>query len=128
MLNKILSFAKIQPIPDIYHKYVWIGLGLITLVAAKLYFRGTQCKVKRDLSGKVAIVTGGNTGIGKETVVGLIKENCLVIIGARDEAKTNATITEIKKQYPNSKLYGYRLDLGDRESIREFSSKVFDKV
>lgn len=41
-----------------------------------------------DLTGKYAVVTGGNSGIGKETVLELIKLNCNVIIGARDKRKS----------------------------------------
>lgn len=44
-----------------------LGLAII-LALLKVYCRGTKCKAYRELFGKVAVVTGGNTGIGKATV------------------------------------------------------------
>jgi len=45
---------------------------------------GGKCDIVKDLKGKVAVVTGANSGIGKETAKGLAKLGCHVIIGARD--------------------------------------------
>lgn len=38
-----------------------------------------------DLSGRIAIVTGGNTGIGKETIKVLLQRNVKVYLGARSK-------------------------------------------
>lgn len=35
------------------------------ILLAKIYFRGGVCSISHSLAGKVAVVTGGNTGIGK---------------------------------------------------------------
>ena len=42
-----------------------IGSSLIALYLLKSYTAGGLCKVKKDLSGKMAVITGGNTGIGR---------------------------------------------------------------
>ena len=47
---------------------------------------------KYDLTGKYAIITGGNSGIGKETVLELIRLNCNVIIGARDRKNSEEVV------------------------------------
>lgn len=58
---------------------------LIILALLKKYFSGGVFNIPdTDLSGKYAVVTGGNSGIGAETVKELSKLGCNVIIGARN--------------------------------------------
>ena len=48
------------------HQVLTIGaITLITLTLIKRYCSGARCYIKRDLNGKTAVITGGNTGIGK---------------------------------------------------------------
>ncbi|KAH9991367.1 NAD(P)-binding protein [Russula vinacea] len=49
-----------------------------------------------DLTGKVAIVTGSNVGVGKETVKELLKRNAKVYLAARNATKANTAISELK--------------------------------
>ena len=68
-----------------------LSLATLSLVALKKYMSGGKCAYTPDLTGKVAVITGGNSGIGKETARKLVSLNCRVIIGARDEAKNEST-------------------------------------
>ncbi len=52
-----------------------------------------------DLHGKVAIVTGGNGGLGRGMAVGLARAGADLVIAARNEAKTAATAAEFREQY-----------------------------
>ena len=41
------------------------GGALMLLGLAKLYFRGGICRVDRDMSGQIVVITGGSSGLGK---------------------------------------------------------------
>jgi NAD(P)-dependent dehydrogenase (short-subunit alcohol dehydrogenase family) len=70
-----------------------------------------------DLQGKIAIVTGGNTGIGLETVKTLSKAGATVIVPARDVEKAKKNLEGIK----NVEIE--ELDLSERISIDAFNRK-----
>ncbi|CAN8095157.1 unnamed protein product [Discula destructiva] len=78
-----------------------------------------------DLYGKVYIVTGGNSGVGKVLVSLLFAKNAKVYMGARSEAKARSAIAEIKKAHPESKgtLIFLDLDLADLEKVKQSAEK-----
>ncbi|KAI9838916.1 MAG: hypothetical protein M1819_004124 [Sarea resinae] len=72
-----------------------------------------------DLSGKVIIVTGGNTGLGKETCLQLAKHNpSHIYLAARTASKAEAAITDIKKALPSAPITHLSLDLTSFASIK----------
>ncbi len=72
-----------------------------------------------NLSGKIAIVTGGNTGIGLETTKTLALAGAVVIVPARDVEKARRNLQEV----PNVEIE--QMDLMDPESIDAFASNFF---
>ncbi|KAL8859827.1 MAG: hypothetical protein Q9178_003660 [Gyalolechia marmorata] len=81
-----------------------------------------------DLSGKVIIVTGGNTGLGKESVIQLAKHNpSRLFLAARTPAKAEAAIEEVKNAVPSANVTYLKLDLCSFKSIwaaaQEFKSQ-----
>lgn len=73
-----------------------------------------------DQSGKVFIVTGGNTGIGYQVVTILYAQNAKVYVAARTESKAQAAIDAIKALHPTSKggLEYLHLNLSDLSTIK----------
>ncbi|UZR96390.1 SDR family NAD(P)-dependent oxidoreductase [Chondrinema litorale] len=73
-----------------------------------------------DLSGKIAIVTGGNTGIGLETTKVLAAAGATVIVPARDIEKAKKNLQGIAKVEIES------LDLFNPASIDDFTEKFLE--
>lgn len=76
-----------------------------------------------DLKGKIAIVTGSNTGLGRETAKVLAGKNAEVILAVRNIKKGEDAIRDIKSEYPNSNVNVMELDLSSLKSIKDFSTK-----
>ncbi|KAM5354565.1 hypothetical protein ACJ41O_001212 [Fusarium nematophilum] len=79
-----------------------------------------------DLTGRVYLVTGGNAGIGKSTVVALASHGAKVYMGARSESKATATIAEIKTQLPSAQIFFLPLDLSSFKSVVAAAKKLRD--
>jgi NAD(P)-dependent dehydrogenase (short-subunit alcohol dehydrogenase family) len=77
-----------------------------------------------DLAGRVCIVTGSNTGIGKEVARILYSKNARVYVAARSEDKARAAIQDIKDSNPSTSpsttgsLEFLSLDLSDLTHVR----------
>ncbi|XP_075007977.1 retinol dehydrogenase 12 isoform X2 [Calonectris borealis] len=105
---------------------VAISLPVLLFLAApyiRRYVAGGQCKSTAKLEGKVAIITGANTGIGKETARDLARRGARVIVACRDIAKAEAAASEIRAETGNQQVIVKKLDLADTKSIREFAEK-----
>ncbi len=77
-----------------------------------------------NLSGKTAIVTGSNTGIGFETALDLYQKGAKVYLACRNEGKALDAINRMKAQGGTGELIYSHLDLGSLSSVKEFSDKV----
>ncbi|XP_022825839.1 retinol dehydrogenase 11-like [Spodoptera litura] len=86
------------------------------------------CHSKRRLEGSTVVVTGGNAGIGKETVLDLYKRGSRVIMACRNVEKANAAKEEIEEQCKTQEGTGTlvveQLDLCRLESVRAFVRRV----
>ena len=75
-----------------------------------------------DLSGKKFIITGGTSGLGKETARELIRKGAHVTITARDARKGEATVVELGKARVSFAI----LELASLKSIKAFAQTVTD--
>lgn len=72
------------------------------------------------MDGKVVLITGANTGIGKETAVDLAKRGAKVYLACRDMKKADDARLEIIAKTGNQNIFTKKLDLTSFDSIREF--------
>ncbi len=71
-----------------------------------------------ELAGKTVLLTGGNTGIGKFTAIGLAKKGAKVVITSRNPSKGRAALAEIQAAAgPNADVTCVELDLASFASI-----------
>jgi NAD(P)-dependent dehydrogenase (short-subunit alcohol dehydrogenase family) len=77
-----------------------------------------------DLSGKVAIVTGANSGIGYETALELAQKGATVVMACRSLLKAESAANEIRQTNPSGEVVVMKLDLGDLDSVRDFAAAL----
>lgn len=80
-----------------------------------------------DLSGQTAIVTGANTGLGKETAKALAGRNATVILAVRNTKKGEDAAQDIRNQFPDAIMRVMELDLSSLKSINAFADKVIEE-
>ena len=78
-------------------------------------------------TGKIAVVTGANSGLGLETTVGLAAAGATVVMACRNPSKAQAALDEVRRRAPQATLDVMALDLADLASIRRFASKFSAK-
>jgi NAD(P)-dependent dehydrogenase (short-subunit alcohol dehydrogenase family) len=75
-------------------------------------------------SGKVAVVTGGNGGLGLQTASQLAAHGATVVIGARNLEKAKAARSQIESAVPGAAIETLKLDLCSLASIAAFAAAV----
>jgi len=81
----------------------------------------------RDQTGKVVVITGATSGIGKATAQILVSKNAKVVMAIRDMDK-GAKVTEaLKSQFPDAEITFEELDLANLSSVKNFSDAFKSK-
>lgn len=101
------------------------GIALVGACGAlvwllRRYFGGGVCHNNVSLRGKTALITGGNTGIGKATALALAQKGARVILACRSLARGDKAASEIRSQVENAEIAVYFLDLSSLKSVRTF--------
>lgn len=75
-----------------------------------------------SLKGKVAIVTGANSGLGLVTSAELAKAGATVIMACRDPKRAEGALADVQRRAPKARVSAMALDLADLKSVRAFAS------
>lgn len=76
-----------------------------------------------DQSGRTAIVTGANSGLGLVTATELARHGATVVLACRNAEKGASAVREIEAAAPGASVALARLDLGSLASVREFAER-----
>ncbi len=101
--------------------------GCITALGYGLFRRwvkGRVCSSKAVLTGKTALITGANSGIGLETAVDLAKRGARVILACRSVERGERASVEVRRRSGNQNVVFVQLDLASLTSIRAFAEKI----
>lgn len=79
-----------------------------------------------SMDGKVAVVTGANSGIGLETAVALARMGAHVVMAARNQAKGEAALADARAR-SGGQLDLVRLDLASLAAVRTFADEVLER-
>ena len=79
-----------------------------------------------ELSGKIAIVTGSNTGLGFETALDLYQKGAKVYVACRNKELGLKAIERMKAVSDGGELVFEHLDLSSLTSVKEFANKVVE--
>ncbi|XP_052769931.1 retinol dehydrogenase 12-like [Mya arenaria] len=99
-------------------------IGVCAFLSVRQYMQGPKCRSTLKLAGKTVLITGANTGIGKETAKDLAKRGARVILACRDLTRAQKAASDITNSTGNSNVVVYKLDLSSLKSVRECAEEV----
>ncbi len=79
-----------------------------------------------DIAGRVAVITGGTSGLGRAVAVGMAKAGARVFVGSRDAGKVADALAEL--QAIDAANDGFALDVTDPQALRAAYEAVRDKA
>lgn len=85
----------------------------------------------KRLEGKVAVITGATSGIGKGTARRFVREGATIVFNARTEATGLQTEEELRALMPGARVKFIRADISIKEQIQgvvEYAIKTFGRV
>src|SRR3989442_10037673 len=77
-----------------------------------------------SMHGRLAVVTGANSGIGWHTALELARAGSDVILASRTEAKGRDAVDRIRQQLPQATVRAEVLDLASLRSVQSFAARI----
>ncbi|KAL9886004.1 retinol dehydrogenase 12 [Glossina fuscipes fuscipes] len=101
----------------------WCCVIAFVMYLLRRVFEGPFYRRTNRIDGKVVIVTGCNTGIGKETALELARRGARLYMACRDAARCEAARLEIIERTQNPNVFNRTLDLASLSSVRQFAER-----
>ncbi|XP_027131135.1 retinol dehydrogenase 13 isoform X1 [Larimichthys crocea] len=103
-----------------------LGLTLMCVAMLRKWIAGGVCRCSVRLDGKTVLITGANTGIGKETSRDLARRGARVVMACRDLTRAEQAAEEIRRSTGNGNVAIRHLDLASLYSVRQFAKDFLD--
>jgi all-trans-retinol dehydrogenase (NAD+) len=122
------SARNTQSLVDIVRLVVELVIDLIMFVVLSVpaYFKLIKDLVTptppKEISGQLALVTGGANGLGRAICLQLAKEGCNVVVVDLDEVNAAKTVADCEKF--NVKARAYKTDVSDYSAVKELNKAV----
>eukprot|EP00756_Hemistasia_phaeocysticola_P003511 Hpha_TRINITY_DN12282_c0_g3::TRINITY_DN12282_c0_g3_i1::g.16674::m.16674 len=112
------------PLADAFGPSLIVGFSPLNLRGKSFGFNFDQIP---DLTGKVAVVTGANSGLGYWTGLHLARKGARTILTCRSASKCKAAVESIKANHSTAIVEPMQLDLGSLQSVRDFAAALLKK-
>ncbi|KAI4871850.1 hypothetical protein NFI96_016416 [Prochilodus magdalenae] len=99
---------------------VTAATAITGLVLLRKWIGGGVCYGRVRLDGRTVVITGANTGIGKETARDMAKRGARVMMACRDLTRAEKAASEIRRSTGNGNVVVRHLDLASFFSVRQF--------
>src|SRR5215472_7122440 len=83
--------------------------------------------VNGTMRGKVCLVTGATSGIGRETALGLAARGATTVLAARDEARAKSAVNAIRRETGNADVDYVLADLSEQAQVRRMAAEVLGR-
>ncbi|XP_058485361.1 retinol dehydrogenase 13 [Solea solea] len=118
----------LEVIKDFAETHV-VALSLAFVAGASVlgfrrWMAGNVCRSKVRLDGKTVLITGANTGIGKETALDMAHRGARVILACRDMTRARIAADEIRQKSGNGNVVVKKLDLASLQSVRDLAKDI----
>ncbi|ADI37814.1 SDR family oxidoreductase [Waddlia chondrophila] len=78
-----------------------------------------SCRIRKVLKGQKALVTGGDSGIGKGIALSLAQAGADIVVNyASNEAAAGETVEEIKQKNPEVQVFAHQTDVSDESQVQ----------
>ncbi|CCB91972.1 glucose 1-dehydrogenase [Waddlia chondrophila 2032/99] len=78
-----------------------------------------SCRIRKVLKGQKALVTGGDSGIGKGIALSLAQAGADIVVNyASNEAAAGETVEEIKQKNPDVQVFAHQTDVSDESQVQ----------
>uniref|UniRef100_A0A8D3BYZ0 Si:dkey-23o4.6 n=1 Tax=Scophthalmus maximus TaxID=52904 RepID=A0A8D3BYZ0_SCOMX len=106
---------------DVRRHVATVRMGVL-----RRWIAGGVCRCSVRLDGKTVLITGANTGIGKETSRDLAARGARVVMACRDLTRAERAADEIRRTTGNGNVVIRHLDLASVYSVRQFAKDFLD--